>query len=109
MKSQRAFSLAALIFAFASCERRPAAESLTGPTTVAQETPRLTETDVRQAADTAIEYGELYRQSTPLYVPFAKAWQVRYFPNETIESEGRKTGAIVVWVDDTTGWISRWP
>jgi hypothetical protein len=76
---------------------------------VSQDAPRLTEADVRRAADTEIPFAELslYKQAPPVYVASAKAWQVRYSPKTKTDLAGKKISAISVWVDDATGRVSR--
>jgi hypothetical protein len=74
-----------------------------------QDSPRLTEADVLRLAVSKIPAAQLrfYRASRPIYVPYAKAWQVAYSPVKKPDASGKTNPSIRLWVDDTTGNVVR--
>ncbi len=70
--------------------------------------PSLAEEDVSILAEREISSSERaeYRQSQPVYVSHAQAWQVTYLP-KPIGERSRDLDTIRIWVDDATRYVSR--
>src|SRR5438094_9106343 len=67
-----------------------------------QDSPRLTEADVLRLAVSKIPGAQLrlYRSSRPIYVPYAKAWQVTYSPEKKTNCSGKTIPSIQPRVED---------